>query len=68
MGKFSVEDIKKNLIEQIENNKLLRVEYVDIVNSATLKSLSNWIEEPMNICVAVFAGKVRLIDNLKLNY
>jgi len=68
IGKFAVEDIKKELVAQIEDNGLLKVEYVDIVNSATLKSLSNWIDEPMNICVAVFAGKVRLIDNLKLNY
>ncbi|MDR1652253.1 MAG: pantoate--beta-alanine ligase [Prevotellaceae bacterium] len=44
----------------------LRVEYVEIVEQKTLKIAENW-ENPAVVCVAVFCGKVRLIDNLKID-
>ncbi|MDR2824107.1 MAG: pantoate--beta-alanine ligase, partial [Prevotellaceae bacterium] len=44
----------------------LKVEYVEIVDRKTLQIVENW-ENPAIICVAVFCGEVRLIDNFKIN-
>lgn len=43
----------------------LKVEYVEIADRQTLKTAKNWLK-PTIICVAVFCGDVRLIDNLKI--
>ncbi|MEN6618012.1 MAG: pantoate--beta-alanine ligase [Rikenellaceae bacterium] len=53
--------------EKINSESLLKVEYVEIVNSLTLQIINNWHEaKNVQLCTAVFAGKVRLIDNIKL--
>lgn len=65
---FDIDSVKKMAIRKIENNGLLKVEYADIVDANTLLPIENWTNTPINICVAVFAGSVRLIDNMKLNY
>lgn len=64
-GKLSVQELKKLLTDQINENPFLEVEYVDIVDDVNLKSLSSWDEAVNKVaCVAVFCGEVRLIDNL----
>ena len=53
--------------EEINSEPLLKAEYVEIVNSLTLRVVNSWNEaENVQLCTAVFAGKVRLIDNIKL--
>lgn len=53
--------------ETINSNPLLKVEYAEIVNSLTLQIVNSWEEaESIQLCTAVFAGAVRLIDNIKL--
>lgn len=44
----------------------LQVEYVEIADRHTLKTAQDW-SQPTIICVAVFCGNVRLIDNLKID-
>ncbi len=52
---------------EINSEPLLKVEYVEIVNSLTLRVPGNWDEaENVQLCTAVYAGEVRLIDNIKL--
>ncbi|GAB1473971.1 pantoate--beta-alanine ligase [Bacteroidota bacterium] len=52
---------------EINSNSMLKTEYVEIVNSLTLRLVKNWNDhEQIQMCVAVFAGSVRLIDNIKL--
>ena len=47
------------------NNPYLETEYVEIVDDTTLKVVENWSEEGTKVaCVAVYAGKIRLIDNI----
>lgn len=42
-----------------------RVDYVEVVNSRTLRSLAGDVRgKPVLIAVAAFFGKVRLIDNV----
>jgi len=62
--KISVFELMEKIKEDINKNEFLNVEYIDIVNNRTLKTV-NKIEEGKTIaCIAVFAGKVRLIDNI----
>ena len=55
------------VVEQINKEKLLEVEYIEIVNASSLEILNNWSDaEHIQLCAAVFAHPVRLIDNIKL--
>lgn len=64
---MSVTDLKKWITEEINNNPYLKTEYVEIVDDTTLKVIENWNEKGTKVvCVAVYAGKIRLIDNIIL--
>lgn len=64
----SVNDLKNWIAETINKNKFLTVEYVDIVDDIKLQPVKNWGENVVKVCcVAVFCGKVRLIDNIVFN-
>lgn len=61
-----VEETKKWVIEQIDSNELMKVEYYDIVDASTLQSIDSWNHEgAVYGCIAVQVGRVRLIDNIK---
>ncbi len=61
----SVEDLKKWVVEEINKNPYLKTEYYDIVDDTTLQSIKDWNDSKNIIgCIAVFAGNVRLIDNM----
>lgn len=64
-GTHSPEDVRRHVIEKINSVSLFRLEYFEIVNDLTLKNVSSWEEEGVKVgCIAVFAGSVRLIDNI----
>jgi pantoate--beta-alanine ligase len=51
--------------EKINNTGKLEVEYFEIVDGDTLQAVENWDDSDYIVgCIAVFAGKVRLIDNV----
>ncbi len=53
------------VIEQIEQQEGLKVEYFQIVNSATLQPIEQWNTNcEKRACIAVKAGDIRLIDNI----
>jgi pantoate--beta-alanine ligase len=58
-------EVKEMAMEYFSNGKL-RLEYLEIVNGANLKSLDNEWNEYSVVCLAAFCGAVRLIDNLEL--
>ena len=61
------EELAEIVAGEINSNPLLKTEYVEIVNAITLKPVKSWEEaDEIQLCTAVFAGKVRLIDNQKL--
>ena len=65
-GKIPVDELKKQLTESINQVPMLRIEYFDIVDGNTLQSISEWTESDYVVgCIAVFCGKIRLIDNIK---
>ncbi|MCK9627195.1 MAG: pantoate--beta-alanine ligase [Bacteroidales bacterium] len=54
-------------VREINSNPYLNSEYVEIVNSLTLQPVTGWDEAAgIQMWVAVFAGEIRLIDNIKL--
>lgn len=62
---MSVSDLKKWVVKEINTNPLLEVEYVEFVDDTTLEIIENWDKkEAVVACVAVYAGKIRLIDNI----
>lgn len=58
-------EAKELAMEYFSNGKL-RLEYLEIVNGANLKSLDNEWDDYTVVCLAAFCGAVRLIDNLEL--
>ena len=64
----NVSELEKWVAETINKNPYLEVEYAEIVDDTELQPVKNWDEQSVKIlCVAVFCGKIRLIDNIVLN-
>ena len=63
----SVEECKNKVIDSINQNKELGVEYFEIVNAKTLQPISEFHSQKIcRACIAVYAGNIRLIDNVAL--
>jgi pantoate--beta-alanine ligase len=64
----SVAEVKNFVYQEIEQTNLLKLEYFELVEELSLKAIQSWDESGIKVgCIAVFAGKVRLIDNLIFN-
>jgi pantoate--beta-alanine ligase len=64
--KKTVGEIKEYVVNTLNSEPLLRVEYFDIVDGHTLNSIERWTETACPVgCIAVFCGDVRLIDNIQ---
>lgn len=65
---LSIEELKLSVVENINADANLDVEYFDIVDDTYLKPIKSWSESNVKVgCVAVRVGKIRLIDNIKYN-
>ncbi len=65
----SVEELKDFVYSQINNTGLLNVEYFEIVDEKTLQPVKELKKRQKIVgSIAVWAGKVRLIDNIIYNY
>jgi pantoate--beta-alanine ligase len=61
----TVREVKNFVINTLNNEPLLRVEYFEIVDGRTLTPVNHWAETTCPVgCIAVFCGNVRLIDNI----
>ena len=59
--------LKQWISDQISSYPPLKPEYVEIVNKTTLQPVNDWNEgKDLIVCVAVYDGLVRLIDNIVL--
>ena len=64
-AQMSVKELTKWVVDQINANPYLEVEYFEIANAKTFEILSNWQPNEVAVgCITVKAGKVRLIDNV----
>ena len=65
---YSVVDLKGQVVKEFESVDVLDLEYFEIVDHLSLKNITTWTENTKFVaCVAVFCGKVRLIDNIVFN-
>lgn len=64
-GQKSVKELTMWVVDKINQNPFLTVEYFEIVDEEQLQPINNWEEKSTNVgCVAAFCGNVRLIDNI----
>jgi pantoate--beta-alanine ligase len=62
---MSVEEVKNWVIDQFKVDEVFKMDYYDIVDGNTLQSVSSWDESDYIVgCIAVYCGKIRLIDNI----
>lgn len=62
----SVAEVTESVIKQINAVDGLEVEYYQIVDSDTMQPITDWNATRQAVgCVTVYAGDVRLIDNIK---
>ena len=67
VGKMPVAEAIKAVVSLIDADSRLRTEYAEIINSLTLRPVTDWNEaEHLRLTCAVYAGQVRLIDNIEL--
>lgn len=67
VGQTSVQELHNSTIAAINRHDGLEVEYYDIVDGLTLKSIGRWDDSDYIVgCITVYCGKVRLIDNIRL--
>jgi pantoate--beta-alanine ligase len=63
---LSVGELKKWVIETIDENPFLKTEYFEVVDDENLAPVENWDGKFNKTgCIAVYCGEVRLIDNVK---
>lgn len=64
----SIQEIKDFVNEKLSHNKLYRLDYYEICNASDLSPLNSLNNSVRSISlIAVFVGKIRLIDNLALD-
>jgi len=64
-AELSVSQLKEWVIEEINKNIYLSVEYFEIVDDTSLEVIKDWNEKNNKIgCITVQVGKIRLIDNI----
>lgn len=67
-GSMTPDEVRTWVVSHFQNQRLMHLEYFDIVEDKGLESVSDW-SQPVNKvgCIAVQFGGVRLIDNLNFN-
>lgn len=65
-GGKTVAETEKWVIDTINKNPFLNVEYFEIVDFETLQPVMSWNHDGRKIgCIAAYCGDVRLIDNIE---
>ncbi len=61
----SLQATHDTVVEYLDAQPHLRVEYFEIVDGRTLMPVEDWAESPWIVgCITVYCGNVRLIDNI----
>ena len=67
LGEMTPQQLTTWVVEQVESNPLLKVIYFQAVDALSLQQVENWTDsQHIQGCIAVQAGQIRLIDNIKL--
>ena len=66
-GEMVPSELSEWVVREVERNPLLKVIYFQAVDASTMQQVQTWEEsERVQGCIAVQAGAIRLIDNIKL--
>ena len=64
----TIAENKQYVIDEINSQPEMEVEYYEIVDSLTMQPIANWENSNNPVgCITVYCGEVRLIDNIKYN-
>ena len=64
---MSPAELSEWVTREVERNPLLKVIYFQAVDALSMQQVQSWDEsERVQGCIAVQAGAIRLIDNIKL--
>jgi pantoate--beta-alanine ligase len=67
LAEMTPQQLTEWVVEQVESNPLLKVIYFQAVDALSLQQVAAWSDsERIQGCIAVQAGEIRLIDNIKL--
>ena len=67
VGELSPAELTAWVAAEVEKNELLKVIYFAAVDALTMQTVESWSDsERVQGCIAVQAGEIRLIDNIKL--
>ncbi len=67
VGEMTPDELSAWVTAEVERNPLLKVIYFQAVDALTMQQVHSWNEsERVQGCIAVQAGAIRLIDNIKL--
>ena len=67
VGELSPAKLTAWVTAEVEKNELLKVIYFAAVDALTMQTVESWSDsERVQGCIAVQAGEIRLIDNIKL--
>lgn len=67
VGEMSPAELSEWVTLEVERNPLLKVIYFQAVDALSMQQVQSWDEsERVQGCIAVQAGAIRLIDNIKL--
>jgi pantoate--beta-alanine ligase len=62
---LNVNELKAWVVDEINKNPYLSVEYFEIVDDTYLQPIKSWDENNVKVgCITVQVGKIRLIDNI----
>lgn len=65
-GGKSVQETIDYVVDTINSDPDMHVEYYEIVDGSTLESIREWSDTDYPVgCITVYCGEVRLIDNIK---
>jgi pantoate--beta-alanine ligase len=66
-GEMTPDELSAWVVEQVNAEPLLETIYFQAVDAQTMQQVHSWNESPrIQGCIAVQAGAIRLIDNIKL--
>lgn len=64
---LSPDELTAWVVEEVEKNPLLKVIYFQAVDALSMQQVASWEQSPrVQGCIAVQAGDIRLIDNVKI--
>lgn len=62
----STEQIKQHVKGLFDENKIMELEYFEIINPYDFEPIEGNVSDPAHAVIAAYAGEIRLIDNLAL--